>query len=120
VPRGDWCPPGAAVNPPDALHLRASRWWAKLATTVVELDPDLALRQAAIARVVELREAYDDLVPRAALADGFQFRGRRVAFSSFQKGIHRAKEMQGPAALSVLTAAPKRGPLPGRQRGSSR
>jgi putative restriction endonuclease len=76
------------------------------------LDPDLALRQAAISRAIELREAFDDLVPRAALSEGFRFRGRRIAFSSFQKGIHRAKEMHGPAALSVLTAAPKAGRPP--------
>jgi putative restriction endonuclease len=72
-------------------------------------DPDLALRQAAISRAIELRDAFDDFVPRAALLRGFQFRGERIAFSSFQKGIHRAKEMRGPAALSILTAAPKPG-----------
>lgn len=71
------------------------------------LDPDLALRQAAITRAMELAQAFDDLVPRGALLEGFWFRGRRIAFSSFQKGIHRAKEMSGPAALSVLTAAPR-------------
>ncbi len=65
-----------------------------------------------MARVIELRDAYTDLVPLAALREGFLFRDRRVAFSSFQKGIHRAKEMRGPAALSVLTAARKPGKPP--------
>lgn len=58
---------------------------------------------------MELRDAYDDFVPRAALLEGFRFRGQRIAFGSFQKGIHRAKQMRGPAALSVLTAAPRPG-----------
>ena len=79
---------------------------------MVPLDPDLALRQAAITRVGELQQAYDDLVPLTALREGFVFRDRRIPFSSFQKGIHRAREMQGPAALSVLTAAPKEGKPP--------
>jgi putative restriction endonuclease len=80
---------------------------------VAPLDPDLALRQAAISRVLELRDNFDDIVPRDALLGGFHFRGERIAFSSFQKGIHRARQMHGAAALSVLTAAPKPGqPLP--------
>lgn len=79
---------------------------------MAELDPDLALRQAAITRAEELSAAYDDLVPRAALLEGFRFRGQRIAFSSFQKGIHRAKEMASPAALSILTTAPRPGRTP--------
>ncbi len=58
---------------------------------------------------MQLRDAFDDFVPRTALSRGFQFRDERIAFSSFQKGIHRARQMRGPAALSVLTAAPKPG-----------
>lgn len=73
------------------------------------VDPDLALRQAAITRALELKEAYDDLVPRSTLMAGFVFRGRQISFGSFQKGIHRAREMHGPAALTILTAAPKAG-----------
>jgi hypothetical protein len=38
---------------------------------VVSVDPDLAMRQAAITRALELKERYDDLVPRAALAWSF-------------------------------------------------
>lgn len=77
-----------------------------------EPDPDLALRQAAITRAIDLREAYDDLVPRAVLLEGFTFRGQRVSFGSFQRGIHRPKEMRGPAALSLMTAPP----VPGKTR----
>jgi putative restriction endonuclease len=76
------------------------------------VDPDLALRQAAITRATELREIYDDRVPLVALREGFVFRGQRISFGSFSKGIHRAKEMRGPAALTVMTAAP----VPGKQR----
>lgn len=73
------------------------------------VDPDLALRQAAITRVLELRDAYGDFVPRDVLRGGFEFRGERVRFSSFQKGIHRARQMRGPAALSLFTTPPKEG-----------
>jgi putative restriction endonuclease len=76
---------------------------------VMPTDPDLALRQAAITRVLELRDAYGDFVPRDALRHGFVFRGEQIAFSSFQKGIHRARQMRGPAALSVFTTPPKAG-----------
>jgi putative restriction endonuclease len=73
------------------------------------VDPDLALRQAAITRAQELSEAYDGLVPLTALRAGFEFRGRRVSYGSFYKGIHRPREMQGPAALTLMTAAEKPG-----------
>ena len=73
------------------------------------VDPDLALRQAAITRVLELRQAYSDFVPRSVLQEGFIFRDGRVSFSSFQKGIHRARQMRGPAALSLFTTPPRTG-----------
>ena len=76
------------------------------------VDPDLALRQAAITRAQGLSSAYDDLVPLAALREGFEFRGQRISFGSFYKGIHRPKEMQGAGALTLMTAAEK----PGRPR----
>ena len=55
---------------------------------------------------------FRDIVPLAVLREGFRFEGRRISFGSFMKGIHRAKEQWGPAALSLLTAAEK----PGRDR----
>ena len=73
------------------------------------IDPDLALRQAAITRAQELSDAYDGLVPLAALRKGFEFRGRRISFGSFYKGIHRPKEMEGAGALTLMTAAEKVG-----------
>lgn len=75
----------------------------------VAVDPDLALRQAAITRAQELSAAYDGLVPLSALRQGFEFRGTRISFGSFYKGIHRPKEMQAPAALTLMTAAEKPG-----------
>ena len=41
---------------------------------------------------------------RGGLDAGFAFRGRRVPFLNFQKGIYRAAAQRGPAALSVNTS----------------
>jgi hypothetical protein len=46
---------------------------------VPAVDPDLPLRQAAVARARELAETYDDLVPLARLREGFVFEGQPVA-----------------------------------------
>jgi putative restriction endonuclease len=71
---------------------------------VAAVDPDLALRQAAVSRARDLAQTYDDLVPRDRLAEGFTFEGARVSFGSFQKGIHRAAVQRGPAALTLTTS----------------
>jgi putative restriction endonuclease len=71
---------------------------------VAVLDPDIALRQAAVARARDLTQAYDDLVPIERLREGFAFDGQRVSFGSFQKGIHRAAVQHGPAALTLTTS----------------
>jgi hypothetical protein len=47
----------------------------------------------------------DDVPYRGGLDAGFAFRGRRVPFLSYMKGIHRASAQQGPAALSINTSA---------------
>ncbi len=70
---------------------------------------DIELRNAALEHVRELQRRYDDLVPLRALAEGFRFRGRRVSFGSFYSGIFRPKELEGPAALCLVTAPPKSG-----------
>jgi hypothetical protein len=67
-------------------------------------DPDLPLRQAAVARARQLAEAYDDLVPLPRLREGFVFDGQRVSFGSFQRGIHRGRDQRGPAALTLTTS----------------
>jgi putative restriction endonuclease len=71
---------------------------------VPPVDPDLPLRQAAVARARQLAEIYDDLVPLAQLRAGFRFGGARVSFGSFQRGIHRGREQRGPAALTLTTS----------------
>jgi putative restriction endonuclease len=71
---------------------------------VAAVDPDLALRQAAVARARQLIRAHDDVVPLEQLRVGFEFEGQRVSFGSFQKGIHRARVQNGPAALSLTTS----------------
>ena len=68
------------------------------------VDPDLPLRQAAVARARHLAEIYDDLVPLARLREGFQVGGARVSVGSFQRGIHRGRDQLGPAALTVTTS----------------
>lgn len=68
------------------------------------IDPDLLLRQAAVARARGLAEVYDDLVPVEQLRAGFVFDGVRVSFGSFQKGIHRSRLQHGPAALTLTTS----------------
>ena len=70
----------------------------------VPSDPDIPLRQAAVARARELAQIYDDLVPLTRLGEGFQFGGERVSFGSFQKGIHRSRLQRGPAALTLTTS----------------
>ncbi len=67
-------------------------------------DPDHGLRVAAHAAARRLGHRFDDLVPLHELRAGFQYQGRRISFGSFQRGIHRPKEMQGSAALTLTTA----------------
>jgi hypothetical protein len=67
-------------------------------------DPDLPLRQAAVARARQLAELYDDLVPLSRLREGFRFGGSRLSYGSFQRGIHRGREQLGPAALTLTTS----------------
>ena len=56
-----------------------------------------------------LSRRYDDLIPLVALRAGFEFAGHRLSYGSFFNGIYRPREMRGPGALSLLTAAPKVG-----------
>ena len=75
----------------------------------MEDEHDRLLRLAAFERVRDLSRRYDALVPLPALKQGFTFQGRRVSFGSFFSGIHRPKELHGPAALALVTAPPKDG-----------
>ena len=47
----------------------------------------------------------EDIPYPGALANGFPFRGRRVPFLNYQKGIYRAAVQTGPAALSIQTSS---------------
>jgi hypothetical protein len=69
------------------------------------VDPDHELRTAAHRRARELGQRFNDLVPVDVLREGFIYDGQRISFGSFYKGIHRPKEMRGPAALTLTTAA---------------
>lgn len=72
-------------------------------------DPDRELRLAAQDKARELNRRFQDVVPFPAIREGFAFGGERVSFGSFQKGIHRARQQRGPAALTLTTAPVVRG-----------
>jgi putative restriction endonuclease len=70
----------------------------------VERDEDL--RASCFAALDVLRAQFGAELPyQGALDRGFAFRGRRVPFLNYQKGIHRAGMQRGPAALSIQTSA---------------
>jgi putative restriction endonuclease len=47
----------------------------------------------------------EDIPYAGGLASGFPFRGTRVPFLNYQKGIYRARVQSGPAALSIQTSS---------------
>jgi putative restriction endonuclease len=47
----------------------------------------------------------EDIPYAGGLARGFPFRGARVPFLNYQKGIYRAAVQRGPAALSIQTSS---------------
>jgi putative restriction endonuclease len=47
----------------------------------------------------------EDIPYVGALDKGFPFRGQRVPFLNYQKGIYRARIQRGPAALSIQTSS---------------
>jgi putative restriction endonuclease len=69
----------------------------------VERDDDV--RAACFAALDVLCAQLGDDVPYAGGLDrGFAFRGGRVPFLNYQKGIYRAAAQRGPAALSINTS----------------
>lgn len=68
-------------------------------------DRDHELRLAALDKARILSNAFNDIVPLQVLREGFEYRGQRVSFGSFQKGIHRSRLQQGPAALTLTTSS---------------
>jgi putative restriction endonuclease len=70
----------------------------------VDLDEDV--RASCLARLALLQAQFGEELPYAGvLSDGFPFRGSRVPFLNYQKGIYRAAVQKGPAALSIQTSA---------------
>ncbi len=67
------------------------------------LDDDI--RASCFASLDVLCAKHGPELPYAGGLDaGFAFRGRRVPFLNYQKGIYRAAVQRGPAALSVNTS----------------
>src|SRR5438093_9556622 len=54
---------------------------------------------------VLVAEFGEDVPYAGGLARGFPFRGSRVPFLNYQKGIYRARVQNGPAALSIQTSS---------------
>jgi putative restriction endonuclease len=54
---------------------------------------------------VTVAEFGEDIPYAGGLARGFAFRGTRVPFLNYQKGIYRARVQKGPAALSIQTSS---------------
>ena len=75
-------------------------------------DPDALTRMAAIKAVRDLSVRFDDLIPLKELRKGFVDRGQPFPYADFTSGIFRPARFAGPAALSLLTAAPKAGRRP--------
>jgi putative restriction endonuclease len=70
------------------------------------VDRDEDVRSSCFARLAVLQAQHGDELPYAGVLDaGFPFRGRRVPFLNYQKGIYRAAAQRGPAALSIQTSA---------------
>jgi putative restriction endonuclease len=64
------------------------------------------VRSSCFASLDVLCATFGSEVPyKGGLDRGFPFRGRRVPFLSYMKGIYRAAAQQGPAALSINTSA---------------
>jgi putative restriction endonuclease len=63
------------------------------------------LRSSCFASLDVLCAQFGEDVPYVGGLDrGFPYQGRRVAFLQKFKGIHRAKEQSGPAALAIMTS----------------
>ncbi len=69
----------------------------------MERDDDVRL--ACFLALDALRAQLGEELPyQSALAQGFQYSGRRIPFPNYQKGIYRAGAQHGPAALSINTS----------------
>ncbi|HKS06826.1 MAG TPA: HNH endonuclease [Gemmatimonadaceae bacterium] len=74
--------------------------------------PDLLLREAAFARLRQLRDSKDGvtIVSAAEIAEGFVFEGERIRLGPTQQGIWKPQQLGAyGAALTIVTVAPKPG-----------
>ena len=70
------------------------------------MDRDEGVRTACFLALDVLRAQLGDELPyAAALSRGFGYRGRRVPFLNYQKGIYRAAVQRGSAALAIQTSS---------------
>jgi HNH endonuclease len=70
-----------------------------------ELDEDI--RASCVGHLEILWAEFGDDIPYVGgLNCGFAFRGRRIPFLNYQKGIYRSSVQRGPAALSINTTIP--------------
>jgi hypothetical protein len=66
---------------------------------------DEDVRSSCFGQLAILSASFGDDIPyRGGLDRGFAFRGRRVPYLNYQKGIYRAGVQRGPAALSINTS----------------
>lgn len=66
---------------------------------------DEDVRTSCFSQLAVLQAAFGEDVPyRDGLDRGFTFRGRRVPYLNYQKGIYRAAVQRGPACLSINTS----------------
>lgn len=69
-------------------------------------DRDHELRVRCFLALDALRAQFGSELPyRGVLDRGFEVEGRRVPFLSHLKGIFRARDQRGPAALAVMTSS---------------
>jgi putative restriction endonuclease len=69
------------------------------------VERDEGVRTACFLALDVLRAQFgDDLPYRGGLDRGFAYRGERIPFLTYQKGIYRARAQRGPAALSIVTS----------------
>lgn len=71
------------------------------------MDPDFPVRVAAIEHLDRLAHRYTGVIPRSELLRNLEHAGKRYPLVNPQSGIHRPRLFHGPAALTILTTAPK-------------
>ncbi len=76
------------------------------------MDPDFHVRLAAIDHLHALQLRYEDMIPRREILRNLPVDGQSYALFNPQAGIHRPRLFRGPAALTIVTAAPHAGRPP--------